>query len=112
MGQNYDHYYEGVINDALEGPVVAAAPGYFAIDASFREDPRKYAVLAWRVGSEVVLPVTRWGCDGKEQWVVYPDGTVNLHSPPGPSEVSSYPSFDAWAASELAPPPVAPIRGF
>ena len=56
-------------------------------------------MLAWRVGSVVVLPVTRMGCGAGECYVLGPDGKVRHHGAPGPSEVPDYISLAAWRAS-------------
>lgn len=42
-------------------PIVIAAPGYFFLEYVWSdEDPEP--VLAWRVGDDLALPVTRFGC--------------------------------------------------
>jgi hypothetical protein len=98
MGMRADAIYEQALKDALNGPTVSAAPGYFSLEGRW-PDQEPEAVLAWQVGADVVLPVTRWGHHNPargESWVLYPDGSVRLHSPPGPSHVPNYASLAAW----------------
>jgi hypothetical protein len=95
MGTRSDTQHEAIMNEAANGPIVAAAPGYFSLDCRW-PDSAPESVLAWRVGSEVVLPVTRWGCDTEEHFVIHPDGTVRPHFPMFGSEVPTYKSLEEW----------------
>jgi hypothetical protein len=67
------------MKNSVNWPMVAAAPGYSVLDERFPNCPAE-DVLAWRVGPNVSLPVTRLGFKAEEAWVKYPDGRVR---PPG-----------------------------
>jgi hypothetical protein len=100
--------YDEAIEEALSGPLVTAAPGYFTVQADFPGlEPEP--VLAWRIGKACVLPVVRYGCKAREVWVVGPNGKVRLHAPPGPSLVPDFDNIAAWRADEIAK--VAPPDG-
>jgi hypothetical protein len=92
--------YDLLLEESVNWPLVAAAPGYFTLDEQWpNEEPE--AVLAWRVNQELVLPVTRRGFEPRESYVVYPDGRVRHHGVGGPSAVPDYESIEAWRAGRL-----------
>lgn len=66
-------------DEAESGPLVAAAPGHYLIDADYHP-PMRAPVLAWRVGSRILLPVLSHGTWEGESVIEYPDGVVREHS--------------------------------
>jgi hypothetical protein len=84
-----------LLEDSVNWPLVAAAPGYFTVDEQWPYSEPE-AVLAWRVNQELVLPVTRRGFEPRESWIVYPDGKVRHHGVGGPSAVPYYVSVEDW----------------
>ena len=103
MGAHADAVWEQAMKDALDGPTVGAAPGYFSLYAKWPDqDPEP--VLAWKVGADVVLPVTRHGCVitrntlHDKSWVLYPDGIVRYHGLNLGSVVPNFASLAEWLA--------------
>jgi len=97
MGYYGDLQYEKIMGGALEGPLVAATPGFFRLDDR-HPDEAPEPVLAWRVGPAIVLPVTRFGCDDHEYYVLYPDGTVKRHFPSVGAALPDFRSLAEWRA--------------
>jgi hypothetical protein len=60
MGVRSDLERQWDMENAKEGPLVAAAPGHFMLDA--RHPKNQESILAWRVGERIVLPVMAYGC--------------------------------------------------
>jgi hypothetical protein len=71
--------------------VVAASPNFFVLNGG-RQEP----VIAWRIGKQMALPITRHGCDDRGYYVLYPDGTVRPHMPNIGSEVPSFKNLEDW----------------
>jgi hypothetical protein len=93
-----DNMTRCAIREALAGPVVSAAPGHFLLyECNPGGDPEP--ILAWRIGNEMVLPVTAVGCVGSQHWVLYPDGSVRPHFKGYNHDQKSYKSFAAWHIS-------------
>ena len=80
-------------------PVVPAGPGFAMVDESCREVGLE-PVLAWRVGANVTLPVTRVGFKPNECWILYPDGRVRHHGLPGRRERPEYASLDEFCMAQ------------
>jgi hypothetical protein len=95
MGGYSNWSNERDMEEAYHGPLVSAAPGYFQVDEKW-PDSEPEPIIAWRVGSVVVLPVTRMGCRASECYVLCPDGKVRHHGAPAPSDVPDYISLAAW----------------
>ena len=77
------HSHDTIMEETYKGgTTVAAAAGYLVLDERFASQSPQ-PVLAWRVGNELVLPITRAGVECRECWVAYPDGRVRHHGPPG-----------------------------
>jgi len=101
MGAHSDYIAEAALEETYTGGTnVAAATGFYVLD---ERDQSPEPVIAWRVGSERVLPITRWGVVCRECFVAYPDGRVRHHGAPGPAEVPSYASVEEWRTSEFGP---------
>jgi hypothetical protein len=100
MGAYSNAWYDLEMKNAAAGPVVSAAPGFYRLDADWPDaDPEP--VLAWRIGATLALPVTRFGCDVAERYVVHPDGTVRRHFPPYSSVSPDFGSLAEWRADIL-----------
>ena len=84
----------------VDWPLVAATPGYFTFDSD-RPDEEPEAVLAWRVGPDLTLPVTRRGFSSRETYVRYPDGVMRHHGyKTGGSYLPNFESLDVWRAKQ------------
>jgi hypothetical protein len=92
--------YELLLKDSVNWPIVAAAPGFFVVDMRC-PDGKPEAVLAWRVGTELVLPVTRHGSPIEVTCVVHPDSTVRFHGHSTYSAVPDYESIEAFRADNV-----------
>jgi hypothetical protein len=97
MGKYSDTTNDGIMEDTIAGQTVAAASGHFVVDYG---DDDLEPVLAWRVGNSLVLPITRYGLQQGECWIVGPDGVVRHHGYRGPSIVPSFETVAAWRAHE------------
>ena len=81
---------------SVDWPLVAAAPGYFALDREWPDTPPE-PVLAWRIGPNVALPTTRHGYKPEETYVQHPDGIVRPHGHKTiGSHLPNFDSLDAW----------------
>jgi hypothetical protein len=91
--------YDMLLEESVNWPLVAAAPGFFTLDKNWT-NAEPQAVLAWRVGPELVLPVNRYGSQAAETYVVHPDGKVRFHGIGIGAAVPDYESIGAWRAGE------------
>jgi len=66
------------IEEAMTGPLVAAAPGHYLILSDYHPTYRM-PVLAWRIGKRIILPVNCQGTWEGESVIEYPDGVVREH---------------------------------
>jgi hypothetical protein len=105
MGAHTEYIHYAIMEETHRaGTNVAASSGFYVLDERF-SDQSPEPILAWRVGNDLVLPITRAGVACRECWVAYPDGHVRHHRPPGGSEVPSFASVEEWRASEFGPNP-------
>jgi hypothetical protein len=95
MGQHSDDLTKCAIEEAYAGPPVSAAPGYFLL---FERDPERAPepILAWRIGREMVLPVTGTRCIAGQHHVLYPDGSVWPHFLGYGYDPGTFKSFAEW----------------
>jgi hypothetical protein len=89
--------YEMLLEESVNWPLVAAAPGFFTLALGYESE----AVLAWRVGPELTMPVTRHGYRPGDVYVLHPDGKVRFHGLSIYSAVPDYESIEAWHAGRL-----------
>jgi hypothetical protein len=95
---DFHHTYDLMrcsFEDALKGPAVSAAPGYFLLYAC---DPERAPapILAWRIGSKMVLPVIGLGCVAGQHYVLYPDGSVRPHFHGYDCDPGTFKNFAEW----------------
>jgi hypothetical protein len=78
MSYDSNEIMERAIKEAYTGPVIPAGPGFFLLHD---HDPERAPepILAWRIGSDMVLPVTALGCAAGMFHILYPDGSVWPH---------------------------------
>jgi hypothetical protein len=102
MGAYSDSIYDAVYEDTRAGPTVAAAPGHFVM-IGLNNEPEP--VLAWCIGKQLALPVTRHGFTSKaECFIQYPDGHVRFHGLHIGSEVPDFENVAAWREAERDKP--------
>ena len=97
MGAHTDYVADATLEETLkDGTTVAAATGFCVLDERY-PDQSPEPVIAWRVGNDRVLPITRCGVVCRECFVVYPDGRVRHHhgSPYG-SWIPEFASVAEW----------------
>jgi hypothetical protein len=93
--------YDMLLKESVNWPLVAASPGFFTVDPLWpSQEPE--AVLAWRVGPELTLPVTRHGYRPDAAYVVHPNGKIRFHGLSISSAVPDYESIEAWRADNEA----------
>ena len=100
MGWRTDCQIEKDDAEAMEGPIVPEAWGFF-----LGEQP----ILAWRIGSNCVLPVTCLGTKGSQCYVICPDGKVRWNSWSYGSDAPDYESVAEYREAmkkEREPVPV------
>jgi hypothetical protein len=90
----YGWQVEQVLVALKAAPIEAAEPGHRIV---VTDEP----VIGWkRVDGWADLPVTKDAPDGKEAYVIYPDGRVMAHFIAGPHGFDDFPNMAAFLAAD------------
>jgi hypothetical protein len=103
MGCHTDATIEANENNAREGYVIAAQPGYFLLDDhDHNREGDPLPILAWRIGKDsecdCVLPVTCVGTHESQTYVLQPDGRVTWNAKSYYSAAPEYETLAEWRA--------------